>query len=200
MFLGQAPVTDGMRSALAMLRRRVFAASLMTLALAWLANHPAAAATDRPIDDFFGDYSGETVVDTGDGISRRQLRVAIAPADKGFSLEWQTLSEKDDGRVKDSTHRVEFKQTKRPGIFVSVVRKDVFGNRRPLDPLSGGTFMWSSISGDSLFTYAMLISDDGKVDLQVYQRTLTEGGIDLRFYRFREGWLQKAITASLFRD
>lgn len=200
MFHATRSATWGTLDALRHLRRRFFTASLMAFALAWLTHQPSAAAEGRPIEDFYGNYSGETVVDTGEGLSRRQLRVDIGPANKGFLLQWQTLIEKADGRMKDNAHRVEFRQTKRPGIYVSAVRKDVFGNKRPFDPLSGETFMWSSISGDSLFTYAMLISDDGKVDLQVYQRTLVDGGLDLRFYRFREGWLQRAITATLFKE
>ena len=57
--------------------------------------------------------------------------------------------------------------------------------------------MWAQITGDTLYTYGMLINDDGASDLQVYERTRTEDGLELRFYRFADGWLKKATTGTL---
>jgi len=46
----------------------------------------------------------------------------------------------------------------------------------------------------------MVINDEGAIELQIYDRTLTDYGLELKFSRFSEGWLTKAITARLDRD
>ena len=43
----------------------------------------------------------------------------------------------------------------------------------------------------------MLITDDGKHEVQTYERTLVPGGMELNFSRVRDGKPLKAITAKL---
>lgn len=97
----------------------------------------AIAEDDKPIEAFFGEYEGTTVVDEGNALSKRELHVEISEAKKGFRLSWKTVIHKPDGRKKTSENAFEFRPSGREGIFVSAVRKDMFGNRVPLDPLKG---------------------------------------------------------------
>lgn len=159
----------------------------------------AIAGGDKPIEAFFGSYEGTAVVDEGGGLSRRDLRVEIVPARKGFHLTWKTVIHRSGRREKTRESSFEFRPSGREGIFVSAVRKDMFGNRVPLDPLKGESFLWAKIVRDTLSVYAMVINDDGDIELQVYDRTLTDDGMELKFSRFSGGWLKKAIIARLDR-
>jgi len=159
----------------------------------------AIAEDDKPIEAFFGEYEGTTVVDEGNALSKRELHVEISEAKKGFRLSWKTVIHKPDGRKKTSENAFEFRPSGREGISVSAVRKDMFGNRVPLDPLKGESFLWAKIVRDTLSVYAMVINDEGAIELQIYDRTLTEYGLELKFSRFTEGWLKKAIIARLDR-
>jgi len=178
---------------------RLLGVAAVVLALSLATSGRAPAADDLPIDAFFGTFTGQTEADPEQEVEKRELEVAIGPADRGFRLAWTTVIHKPDGRLKRNEQTVEFRRTERPGIYVSAVRKDMFGNKRPVDPLKGQSFIWATVRADTLFTYAMVISDQGTIELQVYERTLVDGGLDLRFYRFSEGWLRKTINTRLDR-
>ena len=176
--------------------RKSFVAAVLVLGF----GTAAFADDDKPIEAFFGEYVGTTVVDEGNALSKRDLHVKIGAASKSFRLSWTTVIRKPDGREKTSENAFEFRPSGRAGIFVSAVRKDMFGNQVPLDPLKGESFLWAKIVRDTLSVYAMVINDEGAIELQIYDRTLTDYGLELKFSRFSEGWLTKAITARLDRD
>jgi hypothetical protein len=75
----------------------------------------------------------------------------------------------------------------------------MFGNRVPMDPLSGDPFVWCRIAGRTLTVYALLINDAGRYDLQIYDRTLVDEGLELKFTRLREGDPPRVLTAFLER-
>jgi len=156
-----------------------------------------AAAEGRPIKDFFGQYIGRTISVMGEGLSSRDLNVAIKPHKKGFTLDWTTVTRKADGTTKSKSYSINFQGTNRAGIYASAMRNDVFGNAVPLDPLKGDPYVWAGIDGETLTVHAMLITDDGGYEMQVYDRTLTEDGMLLRFSRIRDGQQLKLITGTL---
>ncbi len=45
----------------------------------------------------------------------------------------------------------------------------------------------------------MMVTDDGGYEMQVYDRTLTKGGMDLKFSRVHDGKTLKQITGSLLK-
>lgn len=171
----------------------------LVLAMAGLARplHAEAPA----IDAFFGRYEGRAIV-AGDGqTTTRDLDVRIEPAgDAGagqFRITWSTLIRRSEAGEKRKSYSILFKRTPRPGIFASAMRTDMFGNAVPLDPLKGDPFVWCRIAGRTLTVYALQITDDGGYDLQVYDRTLRDGGLDLKFTRLDEGQPPTVVTAVL---
>ena len=159
------------------------------------------AGETSSIASFFGHYEGRTM--KGDGQeSIRDLNVTIEPVAvrrDGFRIIWSTIIRRSGGEPKRKSYEIEFVPTGRPGIFSSAMRTDMFGNAVPLDPLKGDPFVWCRISGQTLTVYALTITDTGSYDLQVYDRTLREGGLDLKFTRLNEGEPPKVITAFLER-
>ena len=159
---------------------------------------------DAPaIDAFFGRYEGRAIVASDGETTSRDLDVRIEPAaDDGpghFRITWSTVIRRvADAGDKLKSYSILFKPTRRPGIFASAMRTDMFGNAVPLDPLKGDPLVWGRISGRTLTVYALLITADGGYDLQVYDRTLRDGGgLDLKFTRLDEGEMPEVITAVL---
>ena len=168
------------------------------LALALAATN-AASAQDHKIEEFFGKYVGRTVSAVGEGLSQRDLNVEIKKHKNGFTLDWSTVSRRDDGTTRSKSYSINFVPTKREGIFGSAMRNNVFGGAEPLDPLKGDPYVWAGIRGDTLIVHAMLITDDGGYEMQVYERTLTPEGLFLKFWRNRDGVQSRYVTGTLTR-
>jgi hypothetical protein len=172
------------------------------VAIALLAGAATASAEirDRPVRDFFGSYVGRSINTIEDGLSERDLAVVIKPyKENGFTVEWTTLIRKKNAEWSKKSYTINFGPTKRPGIYGSEMRSNMFGGAVPLDPLEGEPFFWARIDGDSLSVYALIIREDGGYEIQIYDRTWTPKGLDLKFSRFRNGEPLKLVTGTLER-
>ena len=154
-------------------------------------------AAERAIKDFYGTYVGRSISNIGEGLSQRDLNVVIKKHKKGFTLDWTTVTRRADGKVKSKSYSINFRATQRRGIFASAMRNNVFGGSEPLDPLKGDPYVWAGIGGKTLTVHALLITDDGGYEMQVYERTLTEEGMILKFSRNRDGVPLRFITGTL---
>ena len=165
----------------------------------------ATAADNRPIDDFFGDFVGKSIAGStgaaGDEaeLTPRHLNVSIRPSENGFSVAWLTVITPASGKTKAKSFLVNFRESGNPGIYAAAMRPDANGTLVPHDPMSGNPYIWASILGDTLTVHAMQVTDDGGYDIQIYERTLTEDGMDLVFRRFMDGALMKEIAGQLSR-
>ena len=166
--------------------------------MAWFLGIGAAAAQSASIDQFFGRYEGSATFEGADGPEMRDMAVAIEPRNgDGFHVAWTTTRLSDDGSVNEKSYAIDFERTSTPSIFQSAMRKDMFGNQVPLNPLKGDPYVWSTLYGDTLTVYALLINDAGQYELMQYDRTLAKGGLRLDFTRIREGEELKRITTQL---
>ncbi len=174
--------------------RHTTIALLMVLALL-----PELRADETPFTPFLGDYVGEALFEL-DGVEwKRNLNVAIKPKGKGFSLNWTTTTFKPSGKVTQKGYSVDFLPSDREHIYASAMKTNVFGGRVALDPLKGDPYFWARITDKTLTVFAMLITEDGDYEMQVYDRTLTPTGLDLIFSRIRHGQEPVPIKAVLTR-
>jgi len=167
-----------------------------------LAASPAAFAADRPIEVFFGRFIGKTTIAAEGEAAPRDIGVEIRPVeddDHDFTIEWDTVITRADGSTKANSDKILFQDTKRDAIYSSAMRVNVFGKRTPLDPLSGDPFVWARLIGNTLTVFALLITDAGSYEMQVYDRTLTGDSMALRFSRVRDGEKLKEIIGGLTR-
>ncbi len=179
--------------------KRIFGTFLILPVLALLLTLGAGQAVAAAIDPFLGNYTGRTISSGEDGLSERDLAVTIEKLDKGFRVAWTTVSQRPDGSLKRKAYRIDFKPSVRPSIYSSSMRKNKFGRSVPLDPLKGEPYVWAKIEGRTLTVYALLITDQGGYEMQVYRRTLSAQGLELSFNRFRDGQRLKAIEGTLVR-
>jgi hypothetical protein len=151
------------------------------------------------IEPFFGHYEGKGIFDGDDSTTSRDLAVVIQPDGDRFRVDWTTSIRLGDGQIKRKSYSIGFEQSKRPGIFRSTMRSDMFGNQVPLDPMKGDPYVWCRVAGPVFTLYSLQITDDGSYDLQVYERTLEGQALRLRFTRLREDEPPKVVTAILER-
>jgi hypothetical protein len=171
---------------------------LISIALALIAL-PAPSRADNSYQKFVGEYLGEGISDEGGHLDNRDLAVEIKPSADGFILTWVSVTHKENGTLKRKSYSVHFKPKGKSGLYGSAMRKDMFGNQVPMDPLEGDPYVWARISGDTLFVYALLITDEGGYEMQVYERTLTADGMELVYSRVRDGGVMRTVRGTLKR-
>ena len=146
---------------------------------------------------FVGDYSGQVVIETPTGLAKRDLDVIVRREKDGFSLEWSTETQRPDGRIKSDRYFVAFKPAARQGYYAPTDKIDRFGKRIPIDPIAGDPQLMAKIEGQTMTVYASLVAEDGAHEVQTYERTLTPGGMKLKFSRVRNGEAIRAIEVDL---
>jgi len=152
------------------------------------------------IAPFIGEYKGRAISHSGSGLDERDLSVLIEEKGDGFEVEWTTISHgSSSGKLKKKSYTVAFIPTKRPNIYSSAMKTNVFGGRQAMDPLKGDPYVWARIDGRTLTLFALIITDEGGYEIQVYNRTLTDVGMDLQFSRVRDGVVLKQIGGKLER-
>lgn len=161
----------------------------------------AVFAASYSIKPFIGTYEGEALSDTRGGqISKRDINVEIKPFKRsGFTVDWMTIRHKSDGELSRKKYSISFEPTKRPGIYSSAMRTNMFGDEVPHDPLKGDPLVWAKIEGESLIVYVMIITEEGGYEMQTYRRTLTDVGMQLEFSRVGDGKPLRIVTGELKR-
>lgn len=174
---------------------RIIAKSLIFLVLSW----GIAAAEGRPLNDFYGQFTGVGIADSGAletaDISHRDLAVVIEPLDEGFKLTWTTyfVSSGNDADVslKEKSASLTFRQSNDKSRFDAVGAGD---------PLEGAPATWARIENDSIIVNSLQVKPDGSYDVTSYIRTLTDDGLDVTFIRFKDGNVTRRVRADLTRD
>lgn len=165
-------------------------------ALALLATEARAQAAD-----FVGTYTGSAEVQALDGSAiPRDMSVEISETDGGFRVQWTSVSYYSDGNTTEKSYEIDFVPSGRPAVYAAAQRKNVFGHEVQLDPMKGEPYVWARIEGPTLTVYSLFVGEDGGYNLQQYDRTLAEGGLQLRFQVIRDGEIQRAVETFLQRQ
>ncbi|MVO14321.1 hypothetical protein [Parasedimentitalea huanghaiensis] len=152
------------------------------------------------ISRFVGEYSGRAEVETRAGdIANRDMSVVIKETANGYAVLWTSTTEKEDGRRKTKSYEIEFQPTDRDGVYAAAMKRNVFGHTEQLDPMKGEPYVWSRITGDTLTVFSMFVAPNGDYEMQQYDRTLAEGGLQLDFNSHRNGIPTRFISTFLSR-
>jgi hypothetical protein len=68
-----------------------------------------------------------------------------------------------------------------------------------IQPMHGDPVRWASLDGKRLHVYAFVVAEDGTYELQIYDRVLTDKGIDIQFQRIVDGEVVRRISGSTAR-
>lgn len=160
-----------------------------------------AAGQDAAIENFFGTFIGSARIEEAGEF--RDIIVSLEPARKGFSIYTSTVIRKGPARavpgVKWRAETQTFVRSKTPGLYEPLLRESMFAQRRSPNLVNGDTVAWASIRGRTLGVYALNVLEDGHYELRVYERTLTDLGLDLSFTRYRDGVAVRELTGILAR-
>ncbi len=171
---------------------------VFSMGVLFLAAFVSVRAHAADIAPFVGDYIGSANVVDEDGTETpRDMSVSIHEIKGGFNVSWKTTTYKLDGRVKEQKFSIDFKPSERPDVFSAAMKRNVFGHEVPLDPMQGEPFVWGRIEGDTLTVFSLFIGETGDYELQQFDRTLAEGGLDLSFSRFRNGEMSRSVNTFL---
>ena len=179
------------------MRRRQHLLILIGLAASALLVAGAPEAQDTGIERFVGSYAGEAISESGEDLDKRDISAEITPQGKGFKVKWTVVIKRGSDKPRRVEYTITFSPTKRPGIFSSAMRTDVFGNAVPLDPLAGDPYIWARLDGAKFWMYALFVNETGGYEMQTYERTLVPGGMDLRYSRIRDGEVLRTVTGKL---
>ncbi|WP_239113284.1 hypothetical protein [Shimia biformata] len=173
---------------------------LLLASVLWLFGAAMVLASDA-VERFVGSYSGTAELVSADGkVETRDMGVKIERTKKGFIVTWSSTTIKSDGRRKEKEYSVEFEPTDRDDIFAAAMQRNMFGHAEQLDPMKGDPYVWGRIVGDTLTVYSLYINENGGYEMQQYDRTLTDGGMNLEFLRVHDGFPQKSVVAFLARQ
>jgi hypothetical protein len=154
------------------------------------------------LSDFFGTYVGHAQELGDSDASSRDMDIVIEPFhDGGFQINWITVT-KIDGRrdvpgVGRTVQSVFFEPAE--GLFVEVEADNPFREREEKVPMSGHAVRWASLGDDALRIYSFVVLEDGRYEFQIYNRVLTDVGLDIVFQRFDDGELVRQIKGSTVR-
>jgi hypothetical protein len=167
---------------------------------------PAAIAATS-LEPFFGSYVGIAEVKDvrADGaVRQRDMDIVIEPyKEGGFRIHWVNVSLVDGKRAVPGVERrvqtVLFEPAEDRGFFVEVAESSPFRERGEMLPMRGDPVRWASLDDQGLHVYSFMVLEDGRYELQVYDRTLTDIGLDIRFQRIVDGELMREITGTSAR-
>lgn len=168
--------------------------SLLVMMLACVSLTTIAA---EPYEKFYGHYEGEAVSETDGEIGKRDLEVKIEGREAGYNVTWVSVTRKSSGKIKRKEYSIDFLPSRREGLYRSAMRSGLFGQAVPLDPMQGDPYVWARIEGDTLTVYALIISEQGGYEMQVYDRSLTANGMDLKYSRVRDGEILRTVGGAL---
>ena len=171
----------------------VIAACLGAALLLSVLSAPAVASFEQ----FLGRYEGAAVAGGGNELSPRDISVSMTPKGSGFNLQWTVVIHKVSGKVKRVEYAIDFLPTKRSGLYRSGMRRNMFGQAVPLDPLKGDPYVWARIEGDVLTVHALIITEDGGYEFQIHKRSLTPGGMHLDYFRVKDNEILRTVTGDL---
>lgn len=168
-------------------------AAIVTLLLAVLAWSPPAAAAEDGLAAFFGTFGGDALAKNREsryfGVGLRASEITIAKDGDGFTITWST-TKKGDGDAKTKSTSLTFEPAARAGVYKATESGE---------PADGKPYIWASVRDRTMTMYILAVNEKGGYDLSVYERTVTDDGMDIRFRRIRDGEPMRIVAGELKR-
>jgi hypothetical protein len=179
---------------------------LLLLCLALLPGWTAQGAGPPALADYFGSYVGRALDQPLDGgrSEERDIDIVISAYKKdGFRIDWTNVTLVDGRRdvpgVKRRPSSVIFVPAPERGFFVESKEFNPFRLKDDAQPMQGEPVRWAGIDAEGLHVNAFVLLEDGRYEMQVYTRRLTDIGLDLQFERVVDGQPVRRMTGRAVR-
>lgn len=160
-----------------------------------------ATAVQADVSRFFGSYVGSAEVISADGSKRpRDMSVEISGIKNGFRVNWTSTTYRENGTAKEKSYTIDFLPSDRDGVFAAAMKRNVFGHDVQLDPMKGEPYVWGRIVGETLSVYSLYVTEEGGYEIQQFDRTLAEDGLNLEFQNVRNGDILRTVSTFLERQ
>lgn len=171
--------------------------------VAALSASPAAAAQDPLLGQFVG-LAHEVDETKGTSIDREIDIVITEQGNNGLKIDWTNVTlvngRRDVPGVKRRSDEVLLAPARDRDFYLAGVGYDPFQVKETIDPVLGDPLRWATRDGNELVVYSFVILDDGRYELQVYNRAATpDGGLDLSFERIVDGEVTRRMTGHAVR-
>ncbi len=157
-----------------------------------------AHAADLDIKAFYGEFRGGGVAENADsvyfGVTARDFDVVIAPDGNGFKVTWTSVI-----RSGGTPGNPDVRRKSAALVFEPTARAGIWRARNSADPVTGGQVGWAHIRNNTLSVYLMVVRDDGRYELQQYDRTIMPTGMELVFTRLRNGEEVRTVKGRLVK-
>jgi hypothetical protein len=180
--------------------RLAAAAALIALMLS------PAGARAASLEPLFGTYVGVAEVEdiARDEVRQRDMDIVIEPYRQGgFRIQWVNVTLVEGKRAVPGVERrvqtVLFEPARGRGFFIEAAESNPFREREEIRPMRGDPVRWASLDDQGLHVYSFVVLEDGRYELQVYDRRLTDIGLDIRFQRIVDGTVVRQVTGTTAR-
>jgi len=155
---------------------------------------------------FFGSFVGRaSVEDLKTGTEQlRDIDIVVSSHSKaGLKIDWVTVGLVDGRRdlpgVKRWSQTAIFEPADDKNFMIEVGEGSLFKERSDMEVIKGDPVRWTRIEGDILHACSFVVLEDGSYELQVYQRILTDIGMDILFERIVDGEVVRRVSGSTVR-
>lgn len=158
------------------------------------------------LEDFFGAFVGVAKVEDlkRGAVKDRDMDIVIERYHgDGFRLRWVNVTLVDGRRdlpgVERRVQTALFQPDQGMGFFVEVKERSPFRERKKMQPMAGDPVRWAALLDDTLRVTAFQVLEDGRYEMQIYDRQLTETGLDVRFERIVDDVVVRRILGNAVR-
>lgn len=174
-------------------RRRIAAAAsvaIMLLVAGGAFGQTSPAEPSAKLADFHGAWVGHSVPGSVDD---RAATVSIQPLDSGgFTITWSSFEGESAGarrKVLARERTMRFEPTGRAGVWRGA------GSHDPLR----GPASWARLHERSLTINLVEVTEDGQLEQQIYERTLTGRGLRLSYRRLLDGKVARTLEVEYLK-
>ena len=153
--------------------------------------HPGPAQAQPPAHAAVAEFAGSWVGRSQPGSDRQRATTVVIEPLKGnaFRIEWESFEADRAGEIVRRGDRLVFRPSRTQGIWLAD------GKRGPFEMLAA----WAFIADRSLVVSTAALRSDGRLERQLYRRTLTQDGMALAYQRFLDQDLDREIGAEFLR-
>jgi hypothetical protein len=112
----------------------------------------------------------------------------------GFTVRWTTVlhqgGDKNNPDARKRGAQLTFRPSTRPGVWLSIEASDA---------LSPNGYGWATIDGNTLTISLLTVNEQGRYNIQVYDRILNDRDMALKFRRLVDGAKGRIVRGNLVR-